>query len=234
MDAGEKLALPRGAVAVVVVGLILSAATALLTIDEDEGGERLDWEESAEIADSEPVDLGPDGRLQISGAGIESTRPNAGGYRLFRIAASLDLDRGGFNGRSQARCTVTPSPRSVLARTPGKRAAYPLPSEDLETQAVPELSVVRFNAKGTDLVGVDVGDAVEQYTDTEDVLVEWARYQQGEQTWIWDLPPRQGDGPESLGFVTMWRTRQAPGAEIDCIAEAGSSRARARTAGRLD
>jgi hypothetical protein len=232
MDAGEKLALPRGAVAVVVAGLILSAATALLTIDEDEGGERLEWEQSAEIADSEPVDLGPDGRLQIRDAGIESTRANASGYRLFRIAASLDLDPGSYDGASQARCTVTPAPRSVLARTPGKRAAYPLPSEDLVTQSVPELSVVRFNAKGTDLVGVDVGDAVAQFTETDAVVVEWGRYRQGEQTWVWDLPPL-GDQPERLGFVTMWRTTQDPAAEIACVAETGPSRARASTAGRL-
>ena len=128
MDAGEKLALPRGAVAVVVVGLVLSAATALLTIDEDEGGERLDWEESAEIADSEPADLGPDGRLQITGAGIESTRPNASGYRLFRIAATLDLDLGGFNGRSRGSLHGDSVP--ALGARPHPRQAGRLPAAE--------------------------------------------------------------------------------------------------------
>lgn len=233
MSPADQARTPRGAIAVVAVGLVLSAATALLTLGEDEGGARLDWEESAEIPDSEATPLGSDGQLQIIAAGIESTRANAGGYRLFRIAATLELDLGSFDGRSRARCKVSVPRRSVLARTPGKRAAYPLPSEDLRTQTVPELSVIRFNAKGTDIVGVEVSDAFDQFTDAADVLVEWAPYRQGEQTWDWSLPAAQRDEPEGLSFATMWRTTEGPGAEIACIAEAGPIRARTTTSGEL-
>ena len=123
--------IPRGALAVVVVGLLLSVATALLTVDEDEGGERIDWERSAEIADSDTGRLGRDGSLQLTDARLDATRENASGFSLFRVFGTLALDLGAIDGRAEAACTVEVPQRSVLARTPDKRAAYPLPSDDL-------------------------------------------------------------------------------------------------------
>jgi hypothetical protein len=224
---------PKGAIAVVAVGLLLSAVAALLTVDEDEGGERLEWELSAEIPDSGAVPLRPAGSLEIIDGGIESTRENASGYSLFRVAGSAVLDLGEFDGRAELRCTVRVPPRSVLARTPGKRAAYPLPSEDLLSQAVPEVSVVRFNAKGGDLVGVDVEDAFEQFTNADAVKVEWAPYRQGQQTWDWVLEPTERTEPARLAFMTMWRTTESAGARIACSATAGRQTSRAATSGSV-
>ena len=225
--------IPKGALAVVVAGLLLSVATALLTVDEDEGGARIDWERSAEIADSATGRLGRDGSLRITGARIDATRDNASGFSLFRVAGMLALDLGELTGRSEARCTVTVGERSVLARTPGKRAAYPLPSEDLRSQAVPELAVIRFNAKGTDIVGVDVEDAFGEFTDASAVKVEWAPYRQGEQTWEWVLEPADRSEPLTLAFMTMWRTTEPPAAQIACTATGGDESARAATRGEL-
>ena len=222
---------PRGAIAIVVVGLLLSAVAALLTVDEDEGGEHLDWELSAPITPSGPASLGSGRSLEIRDASIDATRDNASGFSLFRVAATLAIDLDGFDGRSEARCTVRVPPRSVLARTPGKRAAYPLPSEDLRSQAVPELAVIRFNAKGTDIVGVEVEDAFEEFTNADSVKVEWAPYQQGEQTWEWVLGPATRSTPVALAFMTMWRTTEKPGARIECSATANGDSARAATGG---
>lgn len=225
--------IPRGALAVVVAGLVLSVATALLTVGEDEGGARIDWERSADIPDSEAIRLGRDGSLRITDAGIDATRANASGFSLFRVAAVLALDLGALEGRSEARCTVGVPERSVLARTPGKRAAYPLPSEDLRSQAVPELAVIRFNAKGTDVVGVEVEDAFEEFTEANAVKVEWAPYRQGEQTWQWVLEPADRSEPLTLAFMTMWRTTETPGAQIACSVTSGEERARVSTGGEL-
>ena len=226
-------ALPRGAIAVVALGLALSLLAALLTVADSEGGAQLDWERSGSIPDSRPAGLGEGGSLQVGDAGFEATRPNAGGYTLFRVSATLTADLGGYSGRSPARCTVRVPKRTVLARTPGKRASYPLPSEDLRTQAVPELSVVRFSAKGTDTVGVDLQDAFEEFTNSPDVKVEWAPYQQGRQTWEWVLAPVERKRAVTLSFATMWRTTATPGARIGCSVEAGPDRARVATAGSL-
>lgn len=226
-----KDSVPRGAIAVVIVGLVLSVVTALLTIDEDEGGERIDWELSAEIPGSGPSSLGSEGSLEIADAKLDATRDNASGYSLFRVSGTAILDLGGYEGRSQARCTVRVPPRSVLARTPGKRAAYPLPSEDLRSQAVPELSVIRFNAKGSDLVGVEVEDAFDEFTNADPVKVEWAPYRQGEQAWEWVLEPAERSEPVRLAFMTMWRTPESAGARIACSATAGGESARTATSG---
>jgi hypothetical protein len=225
--------LPRGAVALVAVGLALSLLAALLTVADSAGGARLDWDRSGSIPDSQPVRLGSDGSLQIGAAGIEATRPNAGGYSLFRVSATLTGDLGGFSGTSRARCTVRVPKRTVLAQTPGKRASYPLPSEELRTQAVPELSVVRFSAKGTDTVAVELEDAFDEFTNSPGVKVDWAPYRQGQQTWEWLLAPAQHKRPVTLSFATMWRTTTTPGATIGCSLEAGPDRARVRAAGSL-
>lgn len=231
--AGEAQSLPRGALAVVALGLALSLLAALLTIADTEGGARLDWERSGPIPGSRSVRLGTGGGLRIADAGIEATRPNASGYTLFRASATLTADLGGYSGRSQARCTVKVPKRTVLARTPGKRASYPLPSEDLRTQTVPELSVVRFNAKGTDTVGVEVEDAFDEFTNSPHVKVDWAPYQQGQQTWQWVLAPAERRQPVTLSFATMWRTTATPGATIGCSVSAGPDRARVATSGSL-
>jgi hypothetical protein len=225
--------IPRGAIAVVVAGLVLSAVAALLTIDEDEGGARLDWELHGDIADSSSAPLGAEGSLEIRDAGIEATRDNASGFGLFRIAGALVVDFGGYDGRAEAHCTVRVPPGSVLARTPGKRAAYPLPSDDLPSQAVPELSVVRFNAKGTDIVGVEVEDAFDDFTNADAAKVEWTPYRQGEQGWAWVLPAGRRAEPVRLAFMTMWRTTGKPGAGIVCSARAADEAARAATSGKL-
>jgi hypothetical protein len=219
--------------AVVVAGLVLSVATALLTVSEDEGGARIEWERSAEIADTEAGRLGRDGSLRITDARIDATRENASGFSLFRVAGVLALDLGELDGRSEARCTVAVPERAVLARTPGKRAAYPLPSEDLRSQAVPELAVIRFNAKGTDIVGVEVEDAFEEFTEASSVKVEWAPYRPGEQTWQWVLEPADRNKPLTLAFMTMWRTTETPGAQIACSVASGEGRARVSADGEL-
>jgi hypothetical protein len=228
-----KDSVPRGAIAVVVVGLLLSMVAAVLTVDEDEGGERIDWELSGEIPGSRPASLGSEGSLEIADAKIDATRDNASGYSLFRVSGTTILDLGGYEGRSQARCTVRVPPRSVLARTPGKRAAYPLPSDDLQNQAVPEISVIRFNAKGTDLVGVEVEDAFEEFTNADPAKVEWAPYRQGEQTWEWVLEPAERTEPARLAFMTMWRTTESAAARIACSATAGGETTRAATSGSV-
>jgi hypothetical protein len=122
----------------------------------------------------------------------------------------------------------------VLGRTPGKRASYPLPSENLAAQSVPEGSIVRFYAKGTDIVVVPLSDALHTFTSSPGVKVDWAPYRQGEQTWSWVLTgverPRRA---VQLGFATLWRTTARPGAKISCRVVDGRRTVRASTAGRL-
>ena len=227
MESREIAGVPRGAIAVVAVGLLACIAAALLTVGESSGGESLSWDVSGKIPDSAP------GPLRITDAAIDSTRPNASNYRLFRISGTVSADLGSFAGAVPVSCTVESGKRSVLGRTPGKRASYPLPSNDLATQSVPDQSIVRFNAKGTDIVGVPVSDAFTEYTNAKDAKVDWARYKPGRQTWNWLLRPARRTEPVTLSFATMWRTTTGPEGRIACTARAGNRQLSARTAGKL-
>lgn len=231
---GRKVAdIPLGAILVVVVGLLLTGAAALLTIGENEGGAYLEWDDSAPLPDSANASSK---RIsaKIVGGEIQSTRSNASGYRLFRISAGLRLETARSSDRATASCTVSVPSRTVLGRTPGKRASYPLPSEDLAAQGVPEGSIVRFGAKGTDLVNVEVNDAFEKFTAAPGVKVDWAPYRQGEQTWTWVLTDvGRPDRMVRFDFATMWRTTARPGARIACEAEDRGDRVRMRTGGSI-
>jgi hypothetical protein len=227
MDSRDNAGVPRGAILVVIVGLLACVATALLTVDQSSGGEDLTWDLDGKIPDSSP------GPLKVTDASISATRPNASGYKLFRISGTANLDLGSFAGAVPVSCTVEAPKRSVLGRTPDKRASYPLPSTDLASQAVPDLSIVRFNAKGTDIVGVPVSDAVSYFTNANDVKVDWASYKPGRQTWNWVLRPAKRKEPVTLSFATMWRTTADPGGKIRCDAQAGSRKLSAATAGKL-
>jgi hypothetical protein len=212
---------------VVVVGLLACVAAALLTSSPSSGEEQLTWDVTGTIPDSAT------GPLQITHAAIDSTRPNASGYKLFRVSGTTQADVGSFAGAVPVSCTVKAPKRSILGRTPGKRASYPLPSNDLASQAVPDVSVVRFNAKGTDTVGVPVSDAFSNYTNVKDAKVDWAHYKPGRQTWNWVLRPAARTRPVSLSFATMWRTTSTAGGAIACHAQAGKRKLRAHTAGSL-
>jgi hypothetical protein len=227
MEAREIAGVPRGAIAVIVVGLLACIAAALLTVSVSSGGESLSWDVSGKIPDS------ASGPLRITDAAIDSTRPNASGYRLFRVSGTANVDLGSFSGAAPVNCTVVAAKNSILGRTPGERASYPLPSNDLPTQSVPDQSIVRFNAKGSDTVGVPVSDAFTTYTNAKDAKVEWAPYKPGRQTWLWTLRPAKRTEPVTLSFATMWRTTSDPGATITCAAQAGKKKLSTSTAGKL-
>jgi hypothetical protein len=222
-----------GAIAIVVVGVLLCGAAALLSTDEFAGGAYLDWDDSAPIPGSTPSTAGGLA-ARIVGGQIDTTRLNASGYKLYEVTAGLRIRTARPDDRATASCRISVAPPSVLGRTPGKRASYPLPSEDLSAQSVPEGAVVRFYAKGTDIVIVPLSDALPKFTSAPGVKVDWAPYRQGEQTWNWVLTgAARPSRAVQLGFATLWRTTARPGARISCRVEDGGRRVAARTSGRL-
>ncbi len=227
------LDIPLGAIAIVVAGVLLSGAAALLSVDEYAGGIHLEWDDSARIPDSAASSVGGVSAKVVDGE-IDTTRVNASGYKLYQVNAGLQLETARRDDRATASCTISvPSP-SVLGRTPGKRASYPLPSEDLPAQAVPEGSIVRFYAKGTDVVVVPLSDTLHRFTSAPGIKVDWAPYRPGEQTWNWVLTDVDRHWRTvRLGFATMWRTTARPGAKIACRVADGKHTVTASTAGRL-
>ena len=227
------LDIPLGAIAIVLAGAVLSAATALLSTSEYAGGVHLEWDDSARIPDSASASAQGVTAKIVDGQ-LDTTRANASGYRLYEVNARLRLETARADDRATASCTISVPRPSVLGRTPGKRASYPLPSEELSDQSVPEGSIVRFYAKGTDIVVVPLSDTLGSFTTAPGIKVEWGPYRQGEQTWNWVLTDVTRPGRAVwLGFATLWRTTAHPGAKISCRVADGKRKVVASTAGRF-
>lgn len=226
---------PRGALAVIAFGLVLTVVCAYLTNVDLASGERLDWEQSADIPASEPVALGQSGELKIVDAGLVSTRPNASKYSVYRVAGALEVSTDDPERRVNAECTVSVPKGVIFARTRSRRAAFPNPSTDLAAQPVPEIANIAFNAKGSDLVGLEINDAFDDYISSGDVVADWGKFKEGEQTFEWTLRGGNRTEPVRLSFAVMWRTVSTPAAaRIECEAKTvGGDTARVLTGGVL-
>ncbi len=228
MEAGKETRPPRGALIVIAVGLIACVAAALLRTDRSSGAAPLAWGEPRAIPDSAAVTVPGGGTMRIDGAGLRVTAPNVSGYRLFRIAAALDLRDVTAPGK--ARCLVHVPSVALAAQTPNGRAALPQPSNELSLQPVPRVLRVGFNAQGTDLMIVNLADAFRRFTTGPGVKVEWVPYAKAQQGWDWALPADRSGKPQTLTFASVWRSAGKPTAHIACTARTSAGAATTRTA----
>jgi hypothetical protein len=228
---------PRGALAVIAVGLIATVAAALLSTTKPLGAAELDWVRTAPLPDSAPAAIPGGGAMRLTDAAIRVTEANAADYRLYRTAAVLRIDAGSAVGQGQARCRVRIPTRTIVAHTPNRRASYPRPTregeDNLIEQEVSERVLVRFSSHSTDYAVLELGDAFPTFTDTPGVAASWAEFRVGRQEWIWGLPPGRPSRPLHLGFASVWRTTATPGAKIACTVTTSAGTATVRTQGRV-
>lgn len=224
---------PRGALAVLAVGLIATVAAALLSTSEPLGAVTLEWKAKAPLPDS-PVARLPDGSpVQLTRAGLRVTAPNIAGYKLYRVAAVLTIGANAAVGHARVRCVEKVPPDTIVAHTPKKRASYPRPSDELLAQPVPPDAIVEFNAHGSDVVAVELEDAFRAFTDRSGVKVEWLPYRRARQGWEWNLPGGRFAKPLTLAVVSVWRTTKSPQARLDCAVMTAGGSAEVSTGGRL-
>jgi hypothetical protein len=235
MDLSPENRPPRGALAVVGVGLLATVAAALLATTKPLGYVSLEWESKSPIADSRRVEIPGGGSMQIVESGLRASEPNVSGYQLFRVAGVLRIDEGSAVGQGRVTCRTDVPRRTIPAKTPGSRASYPRSSsgEDLRKQDVPERVVVEFNSHGTDVASLELGDAFTVFVNIPGVVVSWPPYRQALQEWQWGLPDGRPEEPLELGFASMWRTTTMPRAKIACTVATAAGEASTETAGRL-
>jgi hypothetical protein len=228
---------PRGALAVIAVGLVATVAAALLsTSDTSAGAAALEWEAKRPLPDSKPAQVpGGGGKMQLVEAGMRATGTNVSGYQLYRVAAVLSIEKGAPVGSGRVTCTIRVPQRTIVAHTPNNRGSYPRPSEeeDLVKQEVPEQVVVEFNAHGTDAAIVELGDAFGEFVDERGVTVSWTPFRIGQQGWQWGLPPGRPRKLLDLGFASIWRTTATPAAHISCTLTTSAGTAKVTTGGSL-
>jgi hypothetical protein len=233
MEAGKETRPPRGALAVIAVGLIATVAAALLSTDKPLTAAQLTWDERAPLPDSRLVAIPGGGTMRIEQAGLRATAPNAGGYSLYRVAAVLEISTGASVGKGRVRCITRVPTRTIVAHTTKQRASYPRPSDALIKQGVPRTSLVEFSAQNSDLAVVEFEDAFDRFTGKTDITVEWTPYRPGQQGWDWGLPTGRPGKPLTLGFGSIWRTTATPAARVACTVETEAGTATAQTAGSL-
>jgi hypothetical protein len=226
---------PRGALAVIVVGLLVTVVAALLTSTKITGAVALEWEKTVPVPNSRDVEIPGGGAMRITRAQISASEANVAGYRLFRVSAVLKIDAGSAVGQARVRCRTDVPRRTIPAKTPGSRASYPRSSsgEDLLKQDFPDEIVVEFNSHGSDAATLEFNDALSRFVNQPGVVVSWPPYKQALQEWQWGLPSGPLERPLELGFASIWRTTTPPTVRVSCATDTSVGTATTKTGGRL-
>ena len=231
--------IPRGAIAVVVVGLLATIAAAVLTAGKG-GGEaaHLEWVQHQPMADSKPV-LVPgskEAKMQLIDGGIRATGTNVAGYSLFRVLTTLKISKEAPVSKARLVCEIhaTKSGTEIAQPSGGLRALYPRSSEEgIYGQETPETVLVEFHSHGYELAVLEVGDLPERFTSVEGVKLEWPEYEVGTEHLDYFLPEGKPKGKIELPFYAIWRTTKPPAARVACTIETASGKATVHTEGQL-
>jgi hypothetical protein len=226
---------PRGALAVIAIGLIATVAAAALATGESGGAwVEVEWAARRGLPDSSPAAIPGGGSMKLEDAGLRATEANIEGERLFRLAAVLRIDAGSAVGQARVDCTMRGG-GAELARTGDNRGAFPRStSEDsLTKQSVPDRVGLKFHISGGEYASLELGDAFDVYTPLRGVVGTWEKHRTSSMGWQWGLPRGRPEKPVTLGFASFWKTTRAPSGSIACRLENAVGGATVRTVGSL-
>jgi hypothetical protein len=232
--------IPRGAIAVVVVGLLATIAAALLTTGKGSGeAAHLEFVQQRAIPDSKPVAVpgGKGAQMQLVDGKIQATGTNDGGYLLFRVVSTLKIDKGAPLDEGSLVCTIhaTRAGTEIARSSGGLRMLYPRSSEDgIYGQSVPETVLAHFASHGDELALLEeVGGLPEHWTTVKGVKLEWPKYEVGTEHLDYSLPSGKATATVELPFYTIWHSTKAPAAAISCRLKVPAGTATAKTEGSL-
>ncbi len=227
---------PRGAIAVVVIGLIATLAAAALATDEVGGSSvEIEWVARAPLPDSPPAPIPGGGSMRLEDGGLRVTEANINGERVYRATSVLRIEPGSAVGQARVNCRMRGGRGAELGRTVNSRGAFPRSSGEynLTKQEVPRSVGIRLPIQGAEFASLEMSDAFATFTDLPGVVVSWMPYRTDFQEWQWGLPEGRPQEPLALGFASFWRTVGQPSVEASCTLETGAGRATVRTAGEL-
>ncbi len=225
-DSPKSDRMPRGAIATVIVGLLVTLV--VIASDLTKGGGtavEIEWDTVEMVETPKAGKLGPRGSFGVARTSIAAIAPITSGQLLFRVAGVVSIDSGGRDVPTGARCDVTsPAEDSRIALTPGLRAAWPRPSIELQAQEVPEASVAMFKARGADALFLPIRDVFARFTDSAAPTdIDWDGFDEQTQNWVWTMPEGTGPGAATLGWSVIFKTEEKPRAEIRCSGSVGDA-----------
>ncbi|MGK2955651.1 MAG: hypothetical protein ACSLFI_08295 [Solirubrobacterales bacterium] len=218
--------IPRGAIAVVIVGLVLTVIVFAIDLRGGSSSGELEWQVFEEVQTPvKSAEAGKNGEIGMRRTSISALPPNGGGQLVFRIGGVAVVEAG--TKPTEVRCAVTATGQdTTIARTPNLRAVWPRPSDDLQDQEFPESLVLKFNAVGKEILGVPISDVIRRYIDTlSPASVDWDTDVIGTQEWVWSLPKGTGPAPAALGYVVVFRTAFRPEADLRCSVDIAGQKA---------
>lgn len=227
--------MPRGVLAVVLVGLIACVAAALLATDRGSGeAADLEWVLSKPIPDSKPQAVpGGGGQMRLVGGGIRATGTNASGFALYRSLAVLEIDAGSAVGRGKIVCSMRAPEGTEVAQTHNHRASYPRSSEELYEQEVPEVLLLDFSSHGDELAVVEVTDLPERFATERGINLVWPEYTVRHEGWEWFLPAGKPTETLVLPFMSVWKSTALPSVKVACRLETAAGETTVKTEGSL-
>ncbi|HWM64927.1 MAG TPA: hypothetical protein VNP96_13180 [Solirubrobacterales bacterium] len=227
---------PRGALAVVAVGLVACAAAWLLSTDETGGSSvAIKWATRAPLPDSRPAAIPGGGSMRLQDGGLRATEANINGERVYRATSVLRIAPGSAVGQARVRCRTSGARRAELGRTVDSRGAFPRSTGEynLTKQEVPGSVGIRLPIQGAEFASLELEDAFETFTDLPGVVVSWLPHRTDSQEWQWGLPEGRPQEPLGLGFASFWRTAGRISADVSCTLENDAGSTAVRTAGSL-
>ncbi|MFT3862661.1 MAG: hypothetical protein QM729_00175 [Solirubrobacterales bacterium] len=233
--------MPRGAIAVVVVGLIATLAAALLTTGKGSGeAAHLEFVQSRKIADSKAVAVpgGGDYKMQLIDGKIEATGTNVAGYSLFRVRSTLKIDdEAPLDGGNLVCSTHGLGAGTLIAQSSGGlRMLYPRSNEDgIYGQSVPETVLAEFSSHGYELAVLEevFEDMPPRWTTIKGVKLEWPEYEEGTEHLDYSLPEGKAEATVELPFYTIWKSTKPPAAQLACTLKTPAGEATVETEGKL-
>jgi hypothetical protein len=232
--------IPRGALIIVVIGLLATIAAALLSTSKGSGeAAHLEFVQQRAISDSKPVAVpgSKAAKMQLIDGKIQATGTNVAGYSLFRVVSTLKIDKGAPVDEGDLFCTIhAPKASTEIARSSGGlRMLYPRSSEDgIYGQPVPETVLAQFSSHGDELALLEeVDDLPERWTTVRGVKLEWPKYEVGTEHLDYTLPSGKAQAAIELPFYTIWKSTKVPAAEIACRVKLPAGNATTKTEGAL-
>jgi hypothetical protein len=236
MDVGTNTRPPRGALAVVAVGLVATVAAWLLSTDEVGGSSvQIEWVARAPIPDSPPAAIPGGGAIRLEEGGLRASEDNINGERVYRATSVLRIEAGSAVGQARVNCRMSGGRGAELGRTVNSRGAFPRSSGEynLTKQEVPGSVGIRLPIQGAEFASLEMEDAFDAFTDLPGVVVSWMPYRTDSQEWQWGLPQGRPSEPLALGFASFWRTAGQVAVQVSCTLETGAGKTTVRTASDL-
>jgi hypothetical protein len=224
---------PRGALAVVAIGLIACLVAALAATGKGEGeAAHLEWVQAGTAPDSKPVAVpGGDGEIRLTATHLRATGTNVSGYSLFTVGSTLEVSAGAPIAGAGVLCTVQAFHGTEIAQSSGGlRGTYPRSSEaGIYNQEVPETVLIDFSSHSSELAVLEVLDRPRRFTTEKGVKLEWPEYEVGRERLEYSIAGRPEKDLE-LPFFTIWKTKKnAPAAAIACTLETRAGKATVST-----